>query len=155
MSEVAKWSTEDFDGMSWHDVHVHGFRLVENAGDTGSAELFLDIDYILEWHKTGSGFEFVVAQATLQFHEVFGLKFVLDYATPTAGMCAFSIDGIQRESVTYPTGYTSFNWRLEINWPNGCMEFSSPGFSQWLTGPRHVQPGQSLDASQRNVAAST
>ncbi|WP_395683162.1 hypothetical protein [Dokdonella sp.] len=154
MHEVEKWSSGDFDRMSWHDVHVHGFRLVENEGGSGSAELFLDIDYILEWRKAESGFEFVVAQATLQFHEVFGLKFVLDYATPTAGMCAFSLDGIQREQVTYPTGYTSFHWRLGINWPNGCMEFRSPGFSQWLTGPRYTQSTQSLDASRRNVATS-
>lgn len=37
--------------MSWHDVHVHGFRLDEFDENNRSADLVLDIDYILQWHK--------------------------------------------------------------------------------------------------------
>lgn len=151
MTDPGRWSTEDFDRMSWHDVHVHGFHLVENDGDSGSAELLLDIDYILEWRQLGSGLEFVVAQATLQFHQIFGLKFLLDYVTPTAGMSAFSLAGIKREQVAYPAGHTSYKWRIDINWPQGFMEFEAPSFSQWLIGNRHVQPSQCLAASQRIV----
>jgi hypothetical protein len=45
MNPRTSWSTDDFEEMSWHDVHVHGLRIVENDGNDGSAELFLDIDY--------------------------------------------------------------------------------------------------------------
>ena len=151
MNDLGSWSTEDFDRMSWHDVHVHGFRIVENDGETGTAELFLDLDYILEWRQLEEGFEFVVAQATLQFHQVFGLKLLLDYLTPTAGMSAFSLAGIQREQVRLATGHTSYKWRLEINWPQGFMEFEAPGFTQLLIGNWYVQPSQCLAAAQRSV----
>jgi len=138
--------------MSWHDVHVHGFRIIENEGENGTAELALDIDYILEWISSEVGFKFVVAQASLQFHEVFGLKLIPDYARPTAGMCAFSIAGIERELVTYPTGYISYKWRLPINWPAGEIVFSSPGFTQRLVGQPYTQADQSLSPSQRSAA---
>lgn len=145
-----EWSTKDFEAMSWHDMHVHGLRIVENPGDNGTAELVLDIDYILEWVKSGSSFSFIVAQASLRFHEVFGLRFTLDYAQPSAGMCAFSLAGIERERLTYPTGYASYNWRLPINWPAGEIEFQSTGFIQRLIGQSYTQASQSLSRSQRS-----
>jgi hypothetical protein len=89
MSHRGEWKTQDFDDISWHDVHVHGFRIVENDGNDGSAELFLDIDYIIEWLKGEEHLNFVVAQATLQFHSVFGLKFSLDYVEPCRNVRLF------------------------------------------------------------------
>ena len=80
-----RWHTADFDALSWHDVHVHGFRMIEN-GD-GTAELQLDIDFILEWLTSPGGQPSVrLAQAMLQFHEVFGLRFALDYVACSAGI---------------------------------------------------------------------
>lgn len=151
MNHPTEWSTKDFGEMSWHDVHVHGFRMVEFDPSNGSAEFILDIDYILEWLQNDGAFSFVVAQASLQFHEVFGLKFTLDYATPTAGMCPFSLAGIERELVTYSTERTSYKWRLDINWPSGQIEFQSPGFTQRLVGQPYTQPQQWLEPSQRGV----
>jgi hypothetical protein len=143
------WHTDDFEKMSWHDVHVHGFRFDSFNGDNGSADLVLDIDYILKWEKSDQGFMFTVCRADLRFHDVFGLKFVLDYATPTAGMCPFSIDGIEREPLAFPTGHKSYRWRLPLNWPKGEIEFQAPGFTQTLTGTPHVQPNQSLEPGKR------
>ena len=152
MTHSTRWSTDDFEEMSWHDVHVHGFQIVQNDGENGTAELVLDIDYILEWRENENKFSFVVAQASLRFHEVFGLKLTLDYATPTAGMCPFSLAGIEREPRVFPTSYTSYKWRLGINWPAGEIEFQSPGFTQSLTGKLYTQPSQWLEPSQRNYA---
>ena len=90
MSDRGPWGTEDFEAMSWHDVHVHGIRLEGFNEAEGSADLVLDIDYILNWQKSGSGFLFTVCQAVLRFHNVFGLKVELNYAAPSAGMCPFS-----------------------------------------------------------------
>ncbi|MCL2871645.1 MAG: hypothetical protein FWF41_01460 [Betaproteobacteria bacterium] len=144
-----QWSIDDFDEMSWHDVHFHGFRLEQNESESGTAELIFDIDYILEWLKVEGAFQFVVAPARLQFHEIFGLKMELDYASPTAGMCPFSISGITRERFVSPTGYVWYKWKLEINWPNGFIEFDSPGFTQTLTGKSYTQGQQWLNPAQR------
>ena len=149
---MTTWTTDDFDKMSWHDVHVHGFQIVENESGNGTAELIFDIDYILEWRKgEGKFFSFVVAQASLQFHQIFGLKFELDYVKPTSGMCAFSIDGIVRERIEYRTGQHSYKWKLPINWPTGKIEFESPGFTQKLVGEPRLQEGQSLNPSERST----
>ena len=150
MNSEGPWTTEDFDSMSWHDVHVHGLHLDRYNDSEGSADLVLDIDYILKWDRSGDTYLFTVCRADLRFHEVFGLKFTLDYATPTAGMSPFSISGIEREVLKASTGYQSYKWRLPINWPKGSLEFQAPGFTQVLTGTPHVQSGrQSLTPEQR------
>lgn len=133
MAWPERWSTDHFDALSWRDVRVHGFRLIE--GEHGTAELVLDIDFILERSSAEDDRpRFRVAQAILQFHEVFGLRFVLDYAVCSAGMTAFSIADIEREALDSPGGRPSYRWRIEVNWPEGMLEFESPGFSQWLVG---------------------
>ena len=152
MSHRTEWKTEDFDVMSWHDVHVHGFRLAGFDPDEGTAELVFDIDYILEWLNNDGAFSFVVSQASLQFHEVFGLPLSLDYTKPTAGMCPFSLAGVERESITCSNGHVSYKWRLVVNWPSGQIEFDSPGFTQRLVGQVYTQPGQGLEPSQRSAA---
>jgi hypothetical protein len=149
MNSAGPWTTEDFDEMSWHDVHIHGFRFDTFKGDNGSADLVLDIDYILKWEKSGDGFLFTICRAELRFHDTFRLKLDLDYATPTAGMCPFMLGDIERELITAPNGYQSYKWRLPIHWPKGSIEFEAPGFTQKLTGIPHVQPNQALAPEKR------
>lgn len=149
MSDRGPWGTEDFDAMSWHDVHVHGFRLVRFDEETGTADLVLDIDYILEWRNSDTGLLFTVCQAALRFHRVFGLKFELDYAAPTAGMCPFSIGGIEREVLIAPNGRRSYRWHIPVNWPQGMLEFEASSFTQTLVGEPQVQPAQSLAPEKR------
>ncbi len=143
-----RWHTADFDALSWHDVRVHGFRIVEK--DQGTAELVLDIDFILEWLPfEGGGYRFRIAQAILQFHDVFGLRFMLDYVACSAGMTAFSIDRIEREVIGEAAHGQFYRWRIGVNWPEGFLEFEAPGFSQWLVGEIVEQDGQTLDPKQR------
>lgn len=143
-----RWHTADFDALSWHDVHVHGFRIVENG--QGAAELALDIDFILEWLSSeDGGYRFRVAQAILQFHDVFGLRFMLDYVACSAGMTAFSIDRIEREIIGDDERAPAYRWRIDVNWPEGFLEFEAPGFSQWLVGEIVEQDAQTLDPAQR------
>ena len=151
MSKRGTWSTEDFESMSWHDVHVHGFRFASFNEDEGAADLVFDIDYILEWQQDGGkACTFVVCPAELRFKDVFGLRFSLDYKARSAGMCPFSISGIQREPLEFPTGYKSYQWVIEINWPSGEISFQSPGFSQSLTGTPKSGAGQYLPPELRS-----
>ena len=144
---MKSWSLADFEQMSWHDVHVHGFRVVE--GEHGTGELILDIDYILEWLKGEKGFQFRIAPALLQFHQMSNLRFSLDYAKPTAGIVPFSLNGIKREPISHATGHNSFRWELEINWPDGALSFESPGFTQSLRAPECVTANQRLLPTER------
>ena len=131
MREKSEWTNADFESLSWHDCHVHGFRLVE--GEHGTAEVTFDIDFIVEWLcRTDRRVEFRIAPANLTFHAVFGLRLELDYATPTAGMTPFSLSGIEREELRHPNGHSSYRWRMPINWPSGVITFESTGFTQLL-----------------------
>jgi len=151
MNVTGPWHTEDFESLTWHDAHVHGFRLDSFNDEEGSAHLVLDIDYILKWEPSGNGFRFTVSSAELRFHDVFGLKFSLDYATPTAGMCPFVIQDIEREPLQFSTGYKSYRWRVIINWPHGFLEFQAPKFTQTLTGVPHIQSHQALAPEHRGT----
>ena len=147
-----RWHTADFETLQWHDVHVHGFRIL--ADERGTAELVLDIDFILEWIRGDDDrFRFRIAQAMLQFHEVFGLRFALDYVACSAGMSAFAIERIERaplrEIADSEDDFGPWRWRIDINWPEGFLEFESSGFSQWLVGDVVEQDAQLLPPAQR------
>ena len=142
MSDAGPWTTDDFEAMSWHDVHIHGFRLDHFQEGNGSSDLVLDIDYILRWEKSGDTVLFTVCRADLRFHGVFGLRFSVDYASAIAGMCPFSVDGIARRAVEMSISLPSYEWRLPINWPKGILEFKASGFTQLLTGVPRVQAGR-------------
>jgi hypothetical protein len=134
MNNIGPWHTEDYEQLSWHDVEVHGLRLDRFNESRGAADLTLDIDYILDWIEKEKKIFFSKCRAELRFHEIFGLRMDLDYTAVSAGMCPFSVEGINREPIEFETGYRSFQWEIPINWPRGSLEFQSPGFTLTLTG---------------------
>jgi hypothetical protein len=133
------WSTEDFEHLSWHDNHIHAFRIVE--GSDGSGELVLDIDHILQWIPGNPTYSFQVAPAVLTFHEVFALRVLVDYTVPSAAIGPASIHEITRE----PQGL----WRIVLNWPSGEISFTSPGFTLRLSGPVVETCAQHLSPEER------
>lgn len=141
------WTQIDFDEMSWHDNHVHGFSLVE--GEHGSGTVTFDLDYILEWIKRDSGdIAFRIAPAELTFHEVTHLVVNLDYNKPAAALAPFSLESIvkideQRER------YTASVWRLNLNWPSGHISFEANGFVQTLKGNPVIKDQQVLREEER------
>jgi hypothetical protein len=154
MTHLGPWHTEDFSALSWHDVHVHGIRFASFSEHNRSADLALDIDYILKWERSASQLLFTICRAELVFHDTVGLKMELDYLSPAAGMCPFAIDGIQREPLDLSTERKSFRWHIDINWPDGTLEFEASGFTQTLLGSPIVKVGvQSLSSEERSSAA--
>ena len=152
-----RWYTADFDQLDWRGVHVHGFRIVEGEGGVG--ELQLDLDAILERPADDAAPDgYLVAQAMLQFHEVSGLRFTLDYVACSAGMSAFAIAGIAREPLVDDAhdggergdDYGPWRWRIAIDWPEGALEFESTGFSQWLVGEAIAQASPILPPALRS-----
>lgn len=153
MNASGPWHTRDFDHLSWHDVHVHGIRLESFKPDNGTSDVVFDIDFILKWENAKEGFLFTVCAADLYFHDVFGLKLNLDYASPTAGMCPFSLDRIERKEVMLSTNYKSYDWDMKVNWPKGRIEFQAPGFTQVLVGAPQISPNQWLPPEARRSVA--
>lgn len=126
-------AADDFETVHWHDNAIHGIRIVEGEDNCGG-ELILDIDFIVEWlPPANNAFEFRIAPTDLTFHDVSDLVISVDYASATAAVQPMTIHEIQREVVTYPNGYCSYAWKIEINWPpKSFIAFRSRGFTQVL-----------------------
>jgi len=135
------WTEDDFENMSWHDNHVHGFTI--RSGEYGAGEIEFNIDYISEWIPCEEkSFRFLIAPALLTFRDVTNLKLNLDYKTPTAALTPFSIHQIHYDK-------NSKEWRIEINWPNGDITFDSSGYNQEVIGDFIESDGQFLDQEIR------
>jgi hypothetical protein len=145
---VQEWTTEHFEEMSWHDNHVHGVAIT--AGEHGTGELILDLDYILDWlPPIEDRYSFRVAPATLTFHSVSDLTLGLNYGSVGAALSPFSLQSIGREAHVFPNGYSTFRWRLAINWPEGEITFIASGFTQVLRAAPVVSANQCLAALER------
>ncbi len=147
----SRWSTDDFPSLSWHDNHIHGWAIRE--GEHGEGDLVLDIDFILEWlsEPGSSRCRFRIAPATLTFHHATELVLSLDYARQAAAMAPASISEIRRQTHTYPNGYESFRWVIDVSWPAGRIEFLAEGFSQKLRAEPIVSAQQCLTPEQREA----
>lgn len=147
------WTDSDFAELSWHDNHIHGLRMVE--GEYGAGELVLDIDFILDWLPPQNDvYQFRIAPADLTFHDVINLKVELDYATISAAMGAFSIDGIKRRSERRER-YAAQLWTIDVNFPDGQLSFEASGFTQVLRGNTVTVDRQVLRADERKTARRT
>ena len=133
--------------MSWHDNHVHAFRILEGAD--GSGDLIFDLDYIVEWIKTPENrFHFRILPVSLTFHGVMFLQASIDYATPTAAFSPFMIHEIERRS-EQREHYVAQLWTISINWPNGKFIFEAQGFTQRGFGEPILSDGQCLSPDLR------
>ena len=47
------YTEADFGSMGWHDCHIHAIALEPLPSEPG--RLLLDIDYLVEWLRAGSG----------------------------------------------------------------------------------------------------
>ena len=145
------FSTDDFEKIQWHDNAIHAFRIIEGeiCGD-----LIFDIDFIVEWLPPIEGaYRFRVAPSDLTFHEVSDLVVSINYAAASAAVGPMTIHEIHRESFTYPNGYSSFLWKIELNWPpNSSISFCSNRFNQ----SQRIEPittgAQYLSPEERKIA---
>ena len=135
--------------MSWHDNRVHAMRMIE--GEHGVGELWLDLDYILEWIEQQKTFRFRVVPVWLKFKEVAYLKLALDYPSVSAATCPFSIESIQKQHVQRER-YTACVWSIAVNWPAGEIRFEASGFDQVAYGAEVLSTSQGLRPHERGVA---
>ena len=147
MADKTSWTEADFDDMSWHDNHVHAFRIRE--GEHGTGEVELDLDYILEWLSPTEGmFSCRVAPASLTFRGVYDLQIAIDYAVVSAGLSPLCISQIARETAT---DGGSHRWEILLNWPAGHFRFRAEGFGQRLRTTPVVTQSQGFTHDERTT----
>ncbi len=106
-----KYSTKDFNNMSWHDCPVYSFKFDDNFE--------LDLDYILNWKKIEENkYEYLISPAILSFKEVSELKIDVK--------CEF-LNGFEIIEIEK---LNDNNWRIELH--QGEISFISSGFEQLL-----------------------
>ena len=147
---MQSWTEAQFESMTWHDNHVHGFHIV--AGEHGAGQLVLDLDYILEWLPgPENGFMFRIARAELRFREVTSLRMTIDYAAASAAFGPFALHAIERRIEARPR-YEATIWTLALNWPVGEITFEAEGFAQRLLTEPIVTDRQWLTENERATA---
>lgn len=129
------------DDPSWHDNLIYGIHFQSADADRGKwrSNLVLDIDHIVEWIcGTDGGVQFVVAPATLVFHDVTDLRISVDFGDGghRQTINELSIAQIVKEPIEIPPNPGAgpyFAWAIELNWPQGGeIAFGATGFSQSL-----------------------
>lgn len=139
---MTRHTNDDFERLSWHDNLIYGFHIERGDPDRGRwhSDLVLDIDFIAEWLRGTQGFEFLVAPATLTFHDVTDLKLKVDHGNSglRTAINEWSIDVVHRATISrdpqdpYPER-TYFRWCIALNAPQGgALEFGASGFTQVL-----------------------
>jgi hypothetical protein len=144
-------TSDNFEQLSWHDNAIHGFRILEGDDNTGG-KLLLDIDFIAEWLQgPDKSFNFKIVPSDLTFSEISDLVISVDYAAATAAVQPITINEIIREVVTYPNGYSSYSWKIDINWPpKSFISFQAGGFTQVPRMEPIVSGAQYLSPSERD-----
>ncbi|MEE8107213.1 MAG: hypothetical protein V3T86_16885, partial [Planctomycetota bacterium] len=121
---------DGFDLLSWHDCSIHGisFRTGDPAAGDWTSELVLDLDFITDSVRGGSGTQFMLAPTTLVFHDVIDVKINLDLGNQV--LHPVSIDKIEREP---DKGGQHYLWRVKLNWPtDGEITFGATRFTQTI-----------------------
>ena len=148
----------DFDQLSWHDNHLYGIHFSIGDASLGDwrSDLVLDIDHIVEWVcGTDGRTRFLVAPATLTFHDVTDLKIDIFWGDSgfRVALHEASIAGIGRSQVADQRiclDRPYFRWLIETNWPSeGKVVFGASGFTQVLRAEPILAEEQKLSPAAR------
>jgi hypothetical protein len=131
---MQNFTEEHFDQLSFHDNLLRGISIRAQFPD--QADLTLDIDYITEWVKCGSSYEWMIAAADLTFHGVTGLKLSIDtqdegYQVVSCG--DWIIDLSRNPIVPQLVHFDRQYWRWEFGFVMAtALSFGAYGFTLQL-----------------------
>lgn len=145
--------------LSWHDNLIYAIHLqaADPDREIWRSNLVLDIDHIVEWVcGVDRDVRFLVAPATLVFHDVTDLRIDVDFGQDGPGghrmnVNELSIAQIVREPVERPGGAPPYYaWRIELNLPQGSeIRFGASGYTQTLRSEPNLTDEQRLPADTR------
>jgi hypothetical protein len=136
-----QWATIPFDEAGWHDVHIHGIAAVPDR-----FELYLDIDYLLDWKcpRCGPGpARFRVAPATVRFEDVSSVELALESPQGTVAIRELERITISNRDVQV--------WRWMFHCHQGSLSFESTGFKVLIRKQPITTELQHLTAQQRGL----
>jgi hypothetical protein len=101
--------------------------------------------------ESGVIYEAELAEYTWFFYSAVAMpRPEVDYASATAAVQPMTIHEIHREVVMYPNGYSSYAWKIKINWPpKNFISFRSSGFTKVSRIPPITSGAQYLSPSKR------
>jgi hypothetical protein len=135
------WTDEQFALMGWHDCRIHAMAFAPET-----FELVFDIDYLFAWIPPPAGdgaYTFVVAPATLVFHDVGDVRYDLHSATG-----ALHIDDVTRSTTSHATG-TPTDWTWLITCHEGTIQFQASGYRQYIRRAPSISAHQHLPHATR------
>ena len=142
LPEKEIWTDSDFERMSWHDNHIHGFSF------NSDFKLCLDIDYIFKWVLKGKYYNFWMSPCTLVFDNI--LDFSMDELDPSD----LTILEITREAIVPPqneyyiqNNITEYEWFIEIL--QGEISFRSTGYRQYVRSKPKLNQHGKLNLEER------
>lgn len=141
-----KFTTEQFELLSWHDNTLHSIAFTD---EDFSSDLKLDIDYIMEWMNEEGAYRFRVAPAHLVFHDVTALRINLGHgAIPTMYSYLATIVGIGRKQVEEKR----YLWTIDLlGHDDNRILFEASGFTLTTYKPPIVSEAQHLTMTQRRI----
>lgn len=153
--EQTTYTEADFENISWHDNAVYGFYI--DRDEEWKSDLVFDIDFITDWLcGTDKTCQFMIAPATLRFHDVSDLKINIDFGDTNFRtiLNELSIDGIERERVLedqLQLDRPYFRWSMHARLPcgEGKIVFGASGFTQILRQEPILCDNQKLPAGKR------
>lgn len=149
-----RWTTEDFDALSWHDCVLWSLqiRIGGSAEDDWTSDLVLGLDFITEWLPAG---RFRVAPAELIFHGVTDLR--VGFGPEERSFVSLplpAIEVVEREPVPDAPVFLDsdyFRWTIRFADPHGgAIEFGAVDFSQSLLADPVELAGQQFTLSRRS-----
>ena len=139
------WTDADFETMGWHDATIHAVGF-QHEGD--SAQLLLDLDYIIRWIEPApptEHYSFLIAPATLVFENVWDVE-----GDITAERTLLVIADLER---TGPEDDRQENLGLQrwtVHGHNLALSFLASGFRQHIRrAATHVTHAQRLRGDER------
>jgi hypothetical protein len=139
------YTTQDFEGLNWHDCKIHGL-----AFDDKAYKFYLDIDLIIEWinpQEKNECYKFKIAPATLVFKNVWNLVFDIDTNL------TLSIDGVSMLNPHLPKNKDYVPDEMEYDWLitllEGEISFKSIGFEIYIRKSPEIGQKQTLGLDER------
>ena len=155
--QLRTYTEQDFDQLSWHDNLIYGFH-IDRDELQWECDLVFDIDFLTEWLcPADQPCEFMIAPATLRFHNATDLKINVDCGDSgfQASLYELSIEGIERERVVDQKiclDRPYYRWSMNVYLPygRGTISFGASGFTQIFRDQPILCKDQRIPSKQRS-----
>lgn len=144
------FTNENFEEISLHDNKIHGVQFCVDH-EKFQSDVVFDIDYIVEW-ECDSKCEFIVAPATLRFHNVTDLNLSINWGdsgfqNSVSGPFILELKREPAETKMRIDKY--YRWEIVCNNEKHNISFGASGFTMKLQSEPVASDEQYLGVEER------